>query len=423
MHSDSQNEMLLVGIDWADQKHDVCVRLLDDKIESLQIDADTDDVERLVERLQKLAHGRPIAICLEKSRVRIIYHLMLRDNIQLYLIDPKQIARYRESFTSSGAKDDPGDAALILRFLSERHDQLRVWKPDDAQTRRISQFCHTRRSLVDNRTGLIQELQSVLKTYNPLVLSLAGGNATSAMLSEILRRWPDPRRFKRNHPETLRKLFRRHGIKNTERIDELIQMVRSKPLVTSDRALLEPLAIRAQAIAAQIEVLDKAIQQLEEEIDKAMQEHPDGKLFKNLPGAGKALAPRLLAAFGSQRDRFKSAEEIAVYSGIAPVTRQSGKTKHVSRRRACPKYLRQTFHEFADCARKWCPWSRAFYQLQRDRGMKHHAAVRKLAYKWIRILYPLWKNRTSYDPNHYLNSLKAKNHPLLCYLERETSNP
>jgi hypothetical protein len=118
MQSDSQNEMLMVGIDWADQKHDVCVQLLDGKIKSFQIDADTDDVERLVERLQELPHGQAIAICREKSRVPIIYHLMLRDKIQLYLIDPKQIARYRESFTSSGAKDDPGDAALILRFLS-----------------------------------------------------------------------------------------------------------------------------------------------------------------------------------------------------------------------------------------------------------------------------------------------------------------
>ena len=88
-------------------------------------------------------------------------------------------------------------------------------------------------------------------------------------------------------------------------------------------------------------------------IAEAMNQHPDAHLFTNLRGAGDALAPRLLCAFGSQRDRWNDADELGSFSGIAPVTIKSGKARGVYRRRACPKYLRQTFHEFADWARRF----------------------------------------------------------------------
>jgi transposase len=115
-------------------------------------------------------------------------------------------------------------------------------------------------------------------------------------------------------------------------------------------------------------------------------------------------------------DRWTDASELGSYSGILPVTRQSGKTKHVSRRRACPKYVKQTFHEFADCARKHCDWSRAYYDLQRAGGMAHHAAVRKLASRWQRILLSVWKKRTPYDDSWYTEIMKRKLPALVPYL-------
>ena len=147
-----------------------------------------------------------------------------------------------------------------------------------------------------------------------------------------------------------------------------------------------------------------------------MKAHPDAKLFSNLRGSGKALAPRLLCAFGSQRDRWRDGYELASFSGIAPVTRQSGKQRQVSRRYACPKYLRQTFHEFADSARKWCPWSKARYRMLRDRGMKHHAAIRKLARSWIRILYRVWQTRIPFDADRYLATLQRRCPEITPYL-------
>jgi hypothetical protein len=124
------------------------------------------------------------------------------------------------------------------------------------------------------------------------------------------------------------------------------------------------------------------------------------------------LAPRLLAAFGSQRDRYRNADELQTYSGIAPVTERSGKRKWVHFRWACPKFLRQSFHEWAGHSIAQSVWARAYYQQQRGRGSDHHAAVRALAFKWIRILFRCWKDRVAYDENKYLAALAKRGSPL-----------
>jgi len=176
-------------------------------------------------------------------------------------------------------------------------------------------------------------------------------------------------------------------------------------------------ALYAQSLAERMGQLSRTVSQFDERIAELVARHADGAFFRALPGAGDALVPRLIVAFGSDRDRYGSAEEIQCQSGIAPVTRQSGKTCRVSRRYACPKFLRQTFHEFADQARKWSRWSKAFYEMKRAAGFRHHAAVRALAYKWIRIIFKLWKTRTPYNEHHHIQQLKRRNSPLLKFLK------
>jgi len=120
------------------------------------------------------------------------------------------------------------------------------------------------------------------------------------------------------------------------------------------------------------------------------------------------LIPRLIAAFGTRRERYESAYQLQCYSGIAPVKVASGRTQLIRFRRACPKFLRQTFHEYALHSIQKSEWARAYYQLQRDRHKSHHAAVRSLAYKWIRIIFRCWKDRKPYDEAIYLQSQRRR---------------
>lgn len=408
---------LFIGIDWADDKHDICTIDTNGNVEHETIEHSAEAIDLWVNQTLAKAQGGPVAVLLEQSRGSLIHALMGRERLTLFPVNPKQFSKYRESFSNSGAKGDRSDARLQAQMLRERYRQLRSWRPDDQLTRLLARLCESRRKLVNEQTRLRQQLVSQLKCFFPLALELAGRESNSPLLLEIVTRWGDPRTFRRQHPRTLDRLLQKHRHRDPEKRAELIERIRTAALLSDDEALIEPARICAQAVAAQLPPLAKAIEELEQKIDEAMAKHPDAALFRALPGAGKALAPRLLAAFGSERERFESADEVATLSGIAPVTRQSGKMRITRRRLACPKYLRQTFHEFADHARKWCPWSRAYYELQRSSGMKHHAALRKLASRWIRILFRVWKTRTLYDPARYIESLRQKNPAIVPFLK------
>lgn len=409
---------LFIGIDWADQKHDIHVIDREGKGFHQQLEHSAESIDAWVAEMLKLAGGQPIAIMLEQSRGALIYALMFRENVLLYPINPKQLARYRESYPGGG-KSDPTDALYLARMLRERIATLTAWEPDDENTRLIANLSQQRRKLVDGQTKLRLQLTALLKSYYPVVLELFGKQHQLPLLLSVLCRWSDPRQLRRADRRLLRRVLSEHSLRNEQQQKEILERIRAAQLLTRDDALITPSAMAVELLAHQIQQSLKTIEEFDAAIDQAMKQHPDAHLFTNLRGAGSALAPRLLCAFGSQRDRWEDADSLASFSGIAPVTKQSGKQRHVHRRFACPKYLRQTFHEFAACARRFCPWSKARYRMLRDRGMKHHAALRKIARSWIRILFRVWKTRIPFDSDRYIANLKQRCPEIIPYLAQE----
>jgi len=409
---------LFIGIDWADQKHDIYVIDRHGKAFHRQIQHSAENIDAWVGEMLKLADGRPIAIMLEQSRGALVYALMFRKDVLLYPVNPKQLARYRESYPGGG-KDDPTNAMYLGRMLRERIRTLTAWQPDDENTRLLAQLSQQRRKIVDGQTKLRQQLTALLKSYFPVVLELFGKDHQLPMLLSMLGRWADPRKLRRADRRLIRRVLRDHSTGSEQQQDEIIARIRSAQLLCDDEALITPSAMAAQLLVSQIQQSQKTIRDFDAKIAEVMKQHPDAHLFTNLRGAGSALAPRLLCAFGSQRDRWEDADSLASFSGIAPITRKSGKSRGVHRRFACPKYLRQTFHEFADSARRYCPSSRARYRMLRDRGMKHHAALRKIARSWIRILFRVWKTRVPFDCDRYITKLQQRCPEITPYLTQE----
>src|SRR5690606_30573108 len=136
--------------------------------------------------------------------------------------------------------------------------------------------------------------------------------------------------------------------------------------LTSDPAIIETSVLLVQTLCRQLKALGPSIRRFDDEIQKRFDEHEDAELFNSFPGSGKALAPRLLTLFGSERDRFESAEDIQLLSGIAPVTEQSGKSRWVRWRWAASTFQRQSIHEFAHHSIRSCDWARAYYEIQRE---------------------------------------------------------
>ncbi len=398
---------LFIGMDWADQKHDIYIIDRHGKGSNQLLEHSVENIDAWVGEMLRLAGGQPIAIMLEQSRGALIHALMFREDVLLYPINPKQLARYRESYPGGG-KNDPIDAMYLARMLRERITTLKAWQPDDENTRLIANLSRQRRKIVDGQTKLRLQLKALLKSYIPVVLELFGKDHQLPLLLSVLCRWPDPRKLRRADRQLIRRVLSDHSVRNEGQQNEIIERIRAAQLLTRDDALITPSAMAAKLLANQIQQAQKTIKEFDAKIDQAMKQHPDAHLFTNLRGAGNALAPRLLCAFGSQRNRWEDADNLASFSGIAPVTYKSGKSCAVHRRLACPKYLRQTFHEFADSARRHCPWSKARYRMLRDRGMKHHAALRKIARSWIRILYRVWQTGVPFDCDRYIAKLQQR---------------
>lgn len=115
---------------------------------------------------------------------------------------------------------------------------------------------------------------------------------------------------------------------------------------------------------------------------------------------------------------YPHAADVQQFSGIAPVTQRSGRSCVVHWRWSVATFVRQTFHEFANQSIRYSPWARAYYALQRSRGKGHHAAVRALAFKWIRIIWRCWQERTPYDEGRYLRALTQRGAPIAIHLSR-----
>jgi len=408
----------LIGIDWADQKHAVCLSVAEgDPIEQTTLDHTPEALADWIADLRQRFGGRPVGICLEQTRGALIYALLVHDFVVLYPINPATAKRYRQAFATSGAKDDPVDAQLLWELLAKHRDRLRPWTPDDAQTRKLALLCEHRRKLVNARTALVQRLTAALKAYFPQALSWAGDDLASPMACDFLIRWPTLESLQKARPQTVRNFYYGHRCRRADRIAERLAQIQTARPLTTDRAVVEAHALLVVTLARQLHALLPSIREYDKQIAAVFATHPDAAIFDSFPGAGDALAPRLLAAFGTNRDRFPGPESMQQLSGIAPVTERSGRTKRVHRRYACARFLLQTFHEFARCSRTQCAWAAAHYQAQRAAGKGHHAALRALAFKWLRILWRCWRDRVPYQEAEYLESLRRSGSPFAAALQ------
>lgn len=402
-----------IGWDWADKKHDLCLRPAgSSKSEHIQLQQTPEAIHEWVAKLRQRFEGRCVGICIETSRGPAVAPLMAYDFIVIFPINPKALNSYRDAFCVSGAKADKPDSKLLEEYLRLHGDKLKPVQPDTVLTRTLAGLVEVRRQLVDDRTRLVLQMHSLLKTYYPLVETLFGKQLTTPLAAEFLIRWPDLAALKKADPAVLRAFFFKHNSRSRKTIEERLAGIANARELTTDQAIIIPARQRLLALAGMLRPLHESIAELEKKIEQAMDQHPDAWIFRSLPAAGPCLAPRLLVAFGTNRDRFANAGEVAQFYGIAPVVRQSGTSKTVHFRHRCPKFGRQTFHENAGCAIIREPWAASYHQEHKQRhDGRHHQANRSLAFKLIRIYFACWKHSKAYDPNRYLEALKKNGSP------------
>jgi len=409
-----------IGIDWADAKHDICIQAAgDERREFSRLSHTVDDIDEWAQSLYR-RFGGPIAIALELSKGPLVYALQKYDFFVIFPVNPSTLAKYREAFTPSGAKDDPTDAEYVLDLIMRHADCFEPLQPQSVEMRTLVSLVEQRRRLVDDRVRTTNRLRDTLKQYYPQALEWFD-RIDTLLFCDFIERWPTLLQVKRARRTTLQTFFHQHNMRSARVLDARLTSIKAASPLTLDAAVITPNRLQALVLIDQLRVTLRAIKRFDDEIAELAPQHPDYALFSPLPGAGPSLAPRLLVAFGEQRDRFKNAAELQKYAGIAPVTERSGNKHWVHWRWQCPTFLRQTFVEWAAQTINKSYWAGLYYRQQRDRGCNHQAAVRALAFKWIRILYRCWQTQTPYNEALYLKALKRRGSPLLNQMETAIS--
>jgi transposase len=402
----------VIGIDWADKKHDVCVQALgSDKRQFSKIPHQVDKIDEWAQAMY-VRHGGQMAVAVELAKGPIVSALQKYNFFVIYPINPTTLAKYRQAFNPSGAKDDPTDAELALDLLLKHPDRFEALNPQSVEMRTLMTLVEQRRRLMNDRVRITNRLRNALKQYYPQALDWFEHIDTS-LFCAFIRQWPSLTQAKRARRATLEKFFHQHNLYRKPVLERRIQAIKSAMPLTTDDAVIMPHRLQTLVLVSQLEVALQSIGMYDDEIAVRAPRHPDYALFSCLPGAGPHLAPRLLVAFGEQRERFASAAEMQKYAGIAPVTERSGQKNWIHWRWQCPTFLRQTFVEWAAQTINKSYWAGLYYYQQRAKGCSYQAAVRSLAFKWIRILYRCWITRTPYDEAKYLKALKERGSPLL----------
>jgi transposase len=404
----------LIGLDWGDSHH--ALAILDcssGKIESRTLDHSVESVLSWLKELEQRFDSKPVALALETSKGPLIHMFLGVPWLTVFPIHPATSARLRRAFSPSGAKDDLPDAHVLLDLLNHHRAKLRPLFSDDVQTRRLGGLCELRRKSVDQRTHFTNQLSSTLKDYFPQALALIGENLYSPMALEFLKRWPDLISLKACRESTLKTFYYRHNVRSSDAVEKRLKVVREAKALTTDEAIILATTRQVARLIRLLAEIQKHIAEDEKLIREAFKQHPDAELFRDLPGAGMVLAPRLLVAFGTDRTRYESAAQLQRYSGVAPVKEKSGGRLWVHWRWNASRFLRQTFVEWACQTAHFCPWSKAYYEQQKKKGKNHWAIMRSLAFIWIRILWKCWQTRTPYNESRYLEVLRKRQSLLL----------
>ena len=354
-----------------------------------------------------------LLVAFEQPAPNLLAFFAPRQPAAIYALNPSATWAYRQSLAVSHARTDQSDARHQALFIRNHRHELTAWQPVPATVSVLDRLNQGRRKLVDQRVGLTNRLQATLKRHYPQALDLMHEDIWRPMNLAFLRRWPNPAALQASRLSTVKAFFHRHGSRSERRWQERAALLRALVPLAAAEADLTAEEFEVAVVVDQIEVLNQSISRYEQEIARRFAPEDPADIVRTLPGAGPLLAPRLWVALARFAEYCDSADQLATAVGVAPVTDQSGKARRVHRRLRCSKHTQQTFVEWAKEAALQSVWSKQFMARRKAQGHGFFASLRALAYKWLRILWKCWREKTPYDETRYLLLLRAKGSPLV----------
>jgi transposase len=388
---------MFCGIDWASERHAVWV--LDaagTTISTFQVAHSADGLEQLVTRLCRLGDPAQLPVAIERPDGRLVDRL-LEAGHPVVPVQANAIKTWRDAEVLSGAKSDPGDAALIAEYLRLRRHRLRSLQPFSPQTRALRAVVRTRGDLVDQRVAATNQLSACLEAFWPGAKAVFA-DVESEICLAFLERYPTPESAARLGEARMRAFCTKHGYCGRRPAAELLARLHAAPAGLTGSVEVEARRDSVLAMVRVLRALNASIRDLDRSVVAHLGEHPDAEIFTSLPRSGRISAAQVLAEWGDCRPAYDGPEAVAALSGIVPVTKASGKHHAVSFRWACNKRFRAAITLWADNSRHASPWAAKVYADAVARGCDHPHAVRILARAWVRVIWRCWVDQVPYDP-------------------------
>lgn len=402
---------LFVGVDWATQEHQVCVLDAEGKVlEEDRVANSGEGLARFCDALMKLSGGDPhlVQVAIEVPHGAVVETLLEREFL-VHSINPKQLDRFRDRFTVAGAKDDRLDARVLadsLRTDAARYRRLSLLDPEIIQLRECSR---TAEELQGERCRLTNQLREVVRRYFPQALNLKV-ELSSEWFLDLLELMPTPHDARRIRRARVAKVLRERRVRKYD-AEEVLCVLREKPVHVAPGT--EEAAVRhVRLLIKRLRLVNAQLRETNQQIDVLLaklagpapedepgqeREQRDVEILRTLPGIGRVVLATLLAE-ATEPLRRRDYQALRAVTGLAPVTRQSGKRKVVSMRRACNPRLQTALYHWARVAAQREPLAKAHYAELRRRGHGHGRALRGVGDRLLNLMCSMLRHQAPYDP-------------------------
>jgi transposase len=388
------------GIDWGGLEHALCV--VDDAgkiVLAMQVRHDDAGLRAMVQQLKRLGLPESLPIAIERPSGLLVDTLMQAGH-RVVPVHPNVVKACRPRYRAAGGKHDPGDAYLLADVLRTDGHRFRPLTPSSDAIQALRALVRTRDDLVAERVALANQLRALLESFWPGAAALFA-EVDSPIALAFIERYPTPRSAARLGEKRLASFLAAEHYCGRRPVSELLQRLNDAPQGCVGPLEQEAKGELARALTRVLAPLVNEISRVTARIEHEVAQLADGAIVMSLPRAGRLNAAQILVELGDVRERFATEDQLAAEAGVAPVTYQSGKTRAVTFRWACNHRLRRAITSWADNSRHTSPWAERIYTKARARGCDHPHAVRVLARAWVRVLWKIWTDRTTYQPQSH----------------------
>lgn len=394
-HNSHDPADVFAGIDWGGTSHQLCLLDADGQLlRQLRLPHTVAGIDELCRHLT--GQDGVVRVAIERAEGLLVERLLTLTRVVVFCVSPKISARARERYRLAATKSDAFDAFVLADTLRHEHTFWRPLRPASDTLMQLRATIRDRERVVWNQRDLENQLRATMEAYNPAVLHLFSSLDRDISL-EFIRRYPLPAQAARVTITRMDAFTRREHYTGRTPAETLVDRIRPH-LLSASAGTNQGKAFTAVRFADQLALLNQHLRDYNTEIARLLGLHPDTHIFTSFPGIGDVTAATLLAVMGEDRARFPSAPALLAETGLAPVTRASGRTRQVRFRYAANKRMRHAIDWWAFVAVREDPdWSGVLYTAARAAGQGHHRALRGIGARWTRILWRCWNDNTEYD--------------------------